>query len=258
MSSPSATRSAGGGASSASPAPPKGDHFEAVIAEIRAAVGEPDGPAPRSARGRATCDKLLAAGAEVFGERGYEQTRVEDIVGRAGFAHGSFYRYFPDKDAILQEILVRLYAELNVATRTESHGEEAASLHELTRRLEAYNIRFFHEYAARRGLLRVAREAAASSSSQRFREIWFAMRGRFVARTRRLIERLQQRGHAAGLDARLTAEALGATSEQMAYVLVGLPAELPAKRELDAIGRACNEIWVRTLLPETAVDGEPA
>ena len=76
------------------------------------------------------------------------------------------------------------------------------------------------------------------------------MRGRFIDRTRKLIQRMQLHGMAAGLDAELTAEALGATSEQMAYVLVGLPESVPSGDRLTEIGLACHEIWSRTLFPE--------
>ncbi len=221
-----------------------------VAAGLRATFGDAGVGGQHSARARATLERLLTAAAAAFAEQGYEQTRVADIVGRAGVAHGSFYRYFEDKDAILQEVLVQLYAELNVATRTESGHELQATPADMLAQLETFNVRFFHEYARRRELLRVAREAAASSSSPRFRQMWLVMRGRFVARTQRLIERLQARGLASGLDPALCAEALGAASEQMAYVLVGLPERRPEAEKLDAIGRACNALWARTLFPE--------
>ncbi|MEM8943112.1 MAG: TetR/AcrR family transcriptional regulator, partial [Pseudomonadota bacterium] len=168
--------------------------------------------------------------------------------------HGSFYRYFSDKDAILQELLLALYKELGAATQGAESGERGRNPVE---QLESFNIRFFHEYAKRRGLLRVAREAAASTNEGCFRDIWFAMRGRFVSRTHRYIEKLQSRGLAVGLDTRLTAEALGAMSEQMAYVLVGLAQELPDEDQLTAIGRACNTVWTRTLFPEVLTESKP-
>ena len=95
----------------------------------------------------------------------------------------------------------------------------------------------------------MAREAAASSVDGRFRDIWFLMRGRFIDRTKKLIQRMQSYGMAMGLDAELTAEALGSTSEQMAYVLVGLPESVPDSDRLTAIGLACHEVWSRTLFP---------
>jgi AcrR family transcriptional regulator len=52
-------------------------------------------PAPRGAKTR---QRLLDAGATVLPARGYHDTRVDDIVTAAGVSHGTFYRYFDNKD----------------------------------------------------------------------------------------------------------------------------------------------------------------
>ncbi len=49
-------------------------------------------------RGQQTRQKLLDAGSRVLPRRGYDQTRVADIVAEAHVSHGSFYRYFHNKD----------------------------------------------------------------------------------------------------------------------------------------------------------------
>ena len=200
----------------------------------------------KSRKARRTHEKLLTSAADVFSRKGYTATCIADITATAGVAHGSFYRYFEHKDGVLQELLVGLYEELAQATRDASSVEDD-NTPPTENRLREFNIRFFHEYASRRGLLRVAREAAASSVDGRFRDIWFLMRGRFIDRTKKLIQRMQSHGMAIGLDAELTAEALGSTSEQMAYVLVGLPESAPDKDRLTEIGLACHEVWRRTL-----------
>lgn len=202
----------------------------------------------KSRKARQMQERLLKSAAVVFSRKGYTATCIADITAVAGVAHGSFYRYFEHKDGVLQELLVGLYAELAQATRDASSAEDDDTPPSESR-LRGFNIRFFHEYASRRGLLRVAREAAASSVDGRFRDIWFLMRGRFIDRTKKLIQRMQSYGMARGLDAELTAEALGSTSEQMAYVLVGLPESVPDSDRLTAIGLACHEVWSRTLFP---------
>ncbi|HZM38184.1 MAG TPA: TetR/AcrR family transcriptional regulator [Acidimicrobiales bacterium] len=49
-------------------------------------------------RGEKTRTRLLEAGAAVLPARGYHDARVDDIVAAAGVSHGTFYRYFGNKD----------------------------------------------------------------------------------------------------------------------------------------------------------------
>jgi AcrR family transcriptional regulator len=46
-------------------------------------------------------DRLIAAAAEVFAERGYEGTRVQEVVRRAGLSTGAIYTNFRDKADLL-------------------------------------------------------------------------------------------------------------------------------------------------------------
>src|SRR5262245_5035160 len=73
-----------GGGDGAVPLPPRGD-----------------GRAHR-ARGEKTRLRLLDAGAAVLPQRGYHDARVDDIVAAAGLSHGTFYRYFANKDEFLR------------------------------------------------------------------------------------------------------------------------------------------------------------
>ncbi len=57
-----------------------------------------DGARSLRARGEQTRLRLLEAGASVLPARGYHDARVDDIVVAAGVSHGTFYRYFVNKD----------------------------------------------------------------------------------------------------------------------------------------------------------------
>ena len=57
-----------------------------------------DGDRAMRPRGEKTRQRLLAAGAAVLPDRGYHDARVDDIVTAAGVSHGTFYRYFENKD----------------------------------------------------------------------------------------------------------------------------------------------------------------
>lgn len=78
------------------------------------ATANADQGKPRSHRRQATRDRLLAAAAEVFAERGFHGASVEDICERAGFTRGAFYSNFTDKD----ELVTELYAQHALRLRT--------------------------------------------------------------------------------------------------------------------------------------------
>ena len=66
---------------------------------VEIAAPEPaDGHRPLRPRGERTRQRLLEAGASVLPARGYHDARVDDIVAAAGLSHGTFYRYFDNKD----------------------------------------------------------------------------------------------------------------------------------------------------------------
>ncbi|ADU25620.1 TetR/AcrR family transcriptional regulator [Ethanoligenens harbinense] len=67
---------------------------------------------PRQTRSLATKGKLLAAAKELFCEVGYYKTTANAIARKAGTAVGSFYAYFPDKEAVFAELMERLCQRL--------------------------------------------------------------------------------------------------------------------------------------------------
>jgi AcrR family transcriptional regulator len=70
--------------------------------------------APKRQRGKRRVAELLAAGAAVFGEKGYEAATMTEIAARAGAPIGSLYQFFPCKEA-LADTLVQSYVALLAA-----------------------------------------------------------------------------------------------------------------------------------------------
>jgi AcrR family transcriptional regulator len=48
---------------------------------------------------------ILAAALDVFAEQGYEAAGVRDIIRRTDLASGTFYNYFPDREAIFRALV---------------------------------------------------------------------------------------------------------------------------------------------------------
>ena len=62
---------------------------------------------PRQVRAELTRRRILDAAAHVFAEHGYAAGTTNRIAERARISIGSLYQYFPNKDAILLELLTR-------------------------------------------------------------------------------------------------------------------------------------------------------
>jgi AcrR family transcriptional regulator len=60
-------------------------------------------------------DKVLAAGLELFGERGYHATSIAEIGLRAGIAKSVLYHYFGSKAGLYEEVAVAQTHELVAA-----------------------------------------------------------------------------------------------------------------------------------------------
>ncbi len=62
---------------------------------------------PKQQRSRALVDALLTATAQLLGEEGYPKTSTNRIAERAGVSVGSLYQYFPNKEALVTELIQR-------------------------------------------------------------------------------------------------------------------------------------------------------
>ncbi|MGV0601597.1 TetR/AcrR family transcriptional regulator, partial [Mycolicibacterium pulveris] len=67
---------------------------------------------PRSRRKSDRRTKLLAAAERLIADRGYLAVRLEDIGAAAGVSGPAIYRHFPNKEALLVELLVGISTRL--------------------------------------------------------------------------------------------------------------------------------------------------
>lgn len=73
--------------------------------------------------------ELMDAALELFCSVGYEKTMVIDIVKKAGVAKGTFFYYFPTKEAVLEAICTRGATEL--ATSFQLQNRQLTALNKL-------------------------------------------------------------------------------------------------------------------------------
>jgi len=82
--------------------------------------------AAQQARSRESLQRLLKAAAEILQEDGLEGATIPRISARAGLTPGAVYRRFPDKDALMQTVVLTI-AQENDANLTKLLTPERAA-----------------------------------------------------------------------------------------------------------------------------------
>ncbi len=114
---------------------------------------------------------LVAAAERMLAHKGYERTTISDITSEAGLGFGTFYRYFPSKEEIYQELVAEGLGVLTDAIdarcqRTEGSRERLRGIVEETVRFASERSDLFIlistggagiRDAVRRGVRRLSR-----------------------------------------------------------------------------------------------------
>jgi AcrR family transcriptional regulator len=65
----------------------------------------------------AKCNIILDAALDLFAEKGFHETRLEDIAIGAGFSKASLYNYYDNKEVLFLNLIIREYERLVQAVR---------------------------------------------------------------------------------------------------------------------------------------------
>jgi TetR/AcrR family transcriptional regulator len=90
-------------------------------------------------------NQLLDAAEEVFGRKGFHEATLKEVAELAGFAVGSVYSFFDNKDDLFRQIFMRRSAQFDPALRDAldpRHGRPLDQLH----RLVDVQVGFFREH----------------------------------------------------------------------------------------------------------------
>jgi AcrR family transcriptional regulator len=179
--------------------------------------------------------KLLAAARRVFAELGYARARVEDVVNRAGVGHGTFYAYFPNKQAAL-EALVREHAGTleELAMKPWRAGDVRASLAEVLAGLADL-------YERDADMLLLWTDAAANDPE--LAAILDEVRHQFVERIARNVERAAKQGLARPVDPFTAATALAAMGERTLFLLATRKEPLDRDQTVEVLA----DLWYHAL-----------
>lgn len=91
----------------------------------------------RAARADARREEILDAAQRMFTEKGFHETGIADIAGELGIGHGTFYRYFANKQDIAAKVLERAIMDIAAAIADEdpTASDTVDEYREQTRRI---------------------------------------------------------------------------------------------------------------------------
>lgn len=188
---------------------------------------------------RPSVERILEAAERVFGERGYGETSLRQIIAAAGVSTTAFYARFPSKEAVLEALVKRLLERL--VAEAGAGLAEARSIEEGFERGPEVVVRVLgeHRVVVRLALTEAGSNAACAGS---LREVYATL----AALVRGRLERLVERGEVEVGDA-----------DALAWALVGA-LQIHVLRwavfdELDGAGLAnALRATARTVLPAIA------
>jgi AcrR family transcriptional regulator len=192
--------------------------------------------APGGTRGARTRGRLRQASRDAFADLGWQGTRVEDIVQRAGVSHGTFYTYYDNKAAVLDDLVRASQADFDALAHEPWKADDVRGA--LERVIGGFLDLYQRDAVLMRTWLQAARDEPA------FGTLYLELRGRFIDRIGEHVAAVAAAsGRQGGPPAHTVASALAAMVEHFAYcwAVLGEPHERP-----DAISSLVL-VWGSTL-----------
>ena len=192
--------------------------------------------APPTPKGRDSRQRLLDAGRTLFGQHGYANVRIADITAEAGLSQGAFYRYFPDRRALMLELLRDLTSEAYDFVRVP--WDSTSPVKSVTESTGRY-FDFFREHRALFGVL-----VELAQTDPDVAEIGARSRAQFYERIAHSLSRGITEGVVRpDIDVQVAAELLGSMSEFYAFQRFVLSASPVSQVPLNVAAQTLATIW---------------
>jgi AcrR family transcriptional regulator len=196
----------------------------------------------RSARGERTREALLEGARKLLDDVTYDDLRVADVAQAAGTSLGTFYKYFPSKEAMFEELVHHLRDEILGRGDPQEHAADEPMI----ARVEAANRRFLRAFRRHANIMVVLDYFPQPPLS----ELGAEFRAEFVGRVESRILSWQADGLVgADINAHYAAHALGGMVSRFAFLwfVLGEPFE-----EREAVEQL-TLLWANALRLDTTV-----
>lgn len=159
--------------------------------------------------------KVMSAAKRVFPRKGYSATTVADIIGKAGIARATFYKYFPNKRQVFFELFMDMFKTLY-----ENAGsmmmKESDSLEGWADRVRECLVLFFKFFMENREVVLLYQSEALSLDPRLF-AVWDDFDRRMNALFSGALEKGIKRGVFRPVDVRVMATVLLMMFVQVPY-----------------------------------------
>lgn len=125
--------------------------------------------APVQQRSRLTVTRILDAAAAIADEQGVDAVTTRSVADRAGVSYPSLYRFFPDREAILGELLERQCAELDARCIAAELTWRVGSIGELLDNEIALHVQYYRQHPSTARMWMGGRTSPAVTASVRAR-----------------------------------------------------------------------------------------
>ena len=134
-----------------------------------------------------TRSQLLNAAIDMFHEKGFQKTRVSDIVAAAQVAQGTFYLYFKSKDEIFLHIAADFKQRFTELIENSDQLLSGDSYQEARQNLLVFIRQMVELYAENTKMARILFYESGQSDCQ-FRHIWQELYSSFIDLVKRHLE----------------------------------------------------------------------
>jgi AcrR family transcriptional regulator len=159
---------------------PSTSHSEAESAALPVA-------SRRERRSAETRERLFRAALQLFAQKGFAETTVEDITEAADVGKGTFFNYFPSKDHVLLA-----FSDMQLEKLEESVAHFRNTNQPLREFLQGLTLRMTEEPLRNPGMIRALLLGYLSSDA--VREVMTEKQGRALALHTQMVEVAQSRG----------------------------------------------------------------
>ena len=199
---------------------------------------------PITLKGRKTRARLIDAARAVMSRRGVSQVTMADVAEEAGMSLGALYRYFANKEDLLDSLIGEIHEDLYEV----SSSKEADFGKDPYAALYASNYGYLKHYSDNRDVLRILMEVI--TVDKHFRDFWWGMRKRHIRRFLNAMRRSYGREGLSDSNALRRCEALVSMVEMSAYAWFAqddLNAESPS---IETAAKTVTDIWFDTFFGE--------